>query len=343
MLALAATADHNGRWAVTGNKDLPEGAMRVVVRQTVEGTPSEWFQSGRFMVERKTELEVPTVLYPSVGQQVGRWPMFSGTGEPGAEVLIVKQNAMSTELGRARVGRDGRWSLRSRVQLPVATTRYVCSVRQSRDGVISPWLVPNPGFVVTQVAPDFERPVIDKPVDNATQELERIPEFSGKGMPGAELKVYARGINNVLTTTRVDAQGNWTVRSELELAVRPAAYEVYAQQNMDGQRSALSPIVRFKVEEKLDKPVFTSPAQDAVVSPHAVFHGTALPGTEVRLYKSGSPNSVLGCGIADEQGQWVIVTVALPLGDFRIGGRVYRGDIFSPWMTELKLKVIDGG
>ncbi|MNQ44846.1 hypothetical protein D3C85_586150 [compost metagenome] len=339
-----ATADHNGRWAVTGYKDLPEGAMRVVVREKMDDKPpSEWMQSGRFMVERKTELDPPTVLHPSVGQQVGRWPMFSGTGEPGAEVLIIKQNSMSTELGRALVARNGQWSLRSKIQLPVATTPYVCSVRQSRDGATSPWLLPHPGFVVTQVSPDFAPPIIDRPADNAAQVLERMPEFSGKGMPGAELKVYARGINNALTTTRVDAEGDWTVRSELELAVWPAAYEVYAQQSMDGQLSALSPIVRFKVEEKLDKPVVTSPAQDALVSPHAVFHGTALPGAEVRLYKSGVPSSVLGRGIADEQGQWVIVTVALPLGAFRIGGAAYRGGVFSGWMTDFRLNVIDGG
>ncbi|MNX26857.1 hypothetical protein D3C86_569350 [compost metagenome] len=338
-----ATADHNGRWAVTGYKDLPEGAMRVVVREKMDDKPpSEWMQSGRFMVERKTELDPPTVLHPSVGQQVGRWPMFSGTGEPGAEVLIIKQNSMSTELGRALVARNGQWSLRSKIQLPVATTPYVCSVRQSRDGATSPWLLPHPGFVVTQVASGFERPTIDKPVDNAAEALERIPVFSGRGMPGASLRV--RRDNAVhLALTRVDAQGNWTVRSELELAVQAEGYVIDAYQNMDGQQSKRSNLVLFKVEEKLDKPVVTSPAQDALVSPHAVFHGTALPGAEVRLYKSGVPSSVLGRGIADEQGQWVIVTVALPLGAFRIGGAAYRGGVFSGWMTDFRLNVIDGG
>ena len=335
-----ATADHRGRWTATGSKDLREGAMRVVVRQTVDGTLSDWFQSGRFMVERKTELEAPTVLHPSMDQQVGRWPMFSGTGEPGAEVLIFKDRDMSTNLGRARVARDGRWALRSQIQLPVGN--FVCAVQQSRDGVSSQWLIPKPSFVVTQVASEFERPTIDKPVDNATEALERIPVFSGRGMPGASLRV-SRDNGAPLASTRVDAQGNWTVRSERELAVQAEAYVIDANQSMDGQHSKRSNLVLFKVEEKLDKPVFTSPAQDALVSPHAVFHGTALPGAEVRLYKSGSPNSILGRGIADEQGLWVIVTVALPLGDFQIGGRVYRGDIFSPWMTELKLKVIDGG
>jgi hypothetical protein len=74
-----------------------------------------------------------------------------------------------------------------------------------------------------------------------------------------------------------------------------------------------------------------------------VIRGTALPGGEVRLFETGNPNKVWGRGIADVQGQWVIVTDALPQRDFRMTGRVYKGDLFSPWMTELTLKVLDGG
>lgn len=345
VLAPLTTADANGRWAVTGNKVLREEAMRVGVRQTVDGTPSEWFQSERFMVARKTDgFEAPTVQYPLAGQKVGRWPMFSGSGEPGAEVLIVKESSMSTEFGRTRVDREGRWALRSQIELPVATTPYTYSVRQSRDDVFSLWLLPNRSFVVTQVAVAFEKPIIDKPLDNASQVLERQPLFSGRGVPGAELKVYRYSPSTVLAITRVDAEGNWSVRSEVELNVQTAAHQIWAQQNMDGQLSVFSSTTSFKVEEKLDKPEVTSPSpQKAEVSPHAVIRGTALPGGEVRLFESGKPNTVWGRGIADVQGQWVIVTDALPQRDFRMTGRVYKGDLFSPWMTELTLKVLDGG
>lgn len=342
VLAPATIADAHGRWAVTGNKDLREGAMRVVVRQTVDGTPSEWFESGRFMVERKTaEFEAPAVHYPLLGQEVGRRPMFSGTGEPGAEVLIVKQNAMSTELGRTRVDRNGRWALRSQIELPVAITPYVYSVRQSRDGAISKWLLPHRSLVVTQVAAGFEKPVIDIPVDDATQVLERYPLFAGRGVPGAELKVYQEDEGTVLAITRVDAEGNWSVRNQFSLSQR--VRRISTQQNMDGQLSAWSSTVSFNVAGKLDKPVFTYPSQNAHVSPHAVIRGTALPRGEVRLYQSGNPDKVWGRGVVDGQGQWVIVTEALPLGDFKMVGRVHAGADFSLWTTVLELRVIEGG
>lgn len=44
-------ADNDGRWRVVGKKALPVGAAWVVVRQTLDGTASEWAESGRFMVE----------------------------------------------------------------------------------------------------------------------------------------------------------------------------------------------------------------------------------------------------------------------------------------------------
>jgi hypothetical protein len=167
--------------------------------------------------------------------------------------------------------------------------------------------------------------------------------FAGQGMPGAELKVYRHNTAQVLATTRVDAQGNWWVRCEVELSVQAAAHLVSARQSMDGRDSVLSPAVSFKVEEKLDKPVFTSPSQNAQVSPHAVIRGTALPGGEVRLYKSGNSNQVWGRGVADGQGQWVIVTEALPLGDFKMVGRVHKEADVSLWTTALDLRVIEGG
>lgn len=344
VLAPATIADDSGRWTVTGNKDLPEGAMRVMARQTVDGTPSEWFESGRFMVERKTAgFDAPVVHFPHVGQEVGRWPMFSGTGEPGAEVLIVKENSMSTELGRTRVDRDGRWALRSQIELPVANTTYRYSVRQSRDGAISAWLLPHPGFIVKQVAEAFESPTILKPVNDASQSLERLPLFAGQGVPGAELKVYRHGSSQVLASTRVDAQGNWSVRCEVELSVQTAAHQVSARQFMDGRESVLSSVVSFNVEEKLDKPVFTYPPQNSDVSPHAVIRGTALPGGEVRLYKSGNSSRVWGSGVVDGQGHWEVVTDAMPLGSFSMVARVYMGAAYSQWTTALSLKVSNIG
>ena len=344
VLAPPVEADADGRWAVPGNKDLPVGATRVVIRQTVEGTPSEWTESGRFMVERKTSLEVPTVDFPQVGQTVGRRPMFSGTGEPGAEIFICKENDRNTVLGTVRVDRNGSWAARSQIELPVAATPYTYSVYQSRDGATSGWITPNRTVVVAQVAAGFEKPVIEQPLNNATQELERLPLFSGTGVPGAELKVYRHSSADIYATTRVDARGRWSVRSQVELPVQDDAHRIAAQQNMDGQDSAWSGVViHFKVAEKIDLPVFTDPQQDAHVAPRAVIRGTALPGALVNLVEAHNPYVNWGSGITDDLGQWVIVTRDLPLRDFTLTGKANKNGTYSGWMASLEVQVIDGG
>jgi len=344
VLAPPTEADNDGRWAVVGNKALPVGAARVIMRQTVDGKASEWAESGRFMVERKPgQFEAPTVGFPLNGQKVGRWPMFSGMGEPGADIFICKVRDMNEVLATTRVDRNGKWAARSQIELPVAGSAYTYSVRQSRDGATSNWLLPNRTVEVIQVPDAFERPIIDLPVNDAAQELERMPPFAGRGMPGAELNVYLYpGQTTVLATTTVDAQGNWSVRCAVELAVQTDAHRIWARQSMDDKLSAMSgALIQFKVAEKIDRPVIVSPVANAQISPREVIRGTAMPGVEVRLYRAGNPGVVWGKGVADARGQWVIVMDGLPLGDFKMAGRGYKDTLLSPSMLETDFTVID--
>jgi hypothetical protein len=344
VLAPAAIADTDGRWSVVGNKDLPEGPMRVVVSQNFNGVRSEGFESARFIVERKTAgFEAPSVNYPLAGQSVGRYPMFSGSGEPGAEVLIVKEGSVATELGRTRVGRDGRWALHSQIQLPVSATPYVYSVRQSRDGAVSAWLLPHRSLVVTQVGAEFEKPFIDEPTDDGNQILESQPLLAGRGVPGAGIYFKYDDEETQLAATQVNADGKWSVRTRVPLLPREAPYRISARHGMDGQVSQWSSTTSFKVDDRLALFVVSSPQRGAGVSPRAVFRGTAMPGGEVRLYQWGYPARIWGRGIADAQGQWVIVTEALPLGRFVMGGRLYKGTVVSPALPEFELNVIDAG
>ncbi|WP_339522219.1 hypothetical protein [Pseudomonas sp. EL_65y_Pfl2_R96] len=343
VLAPATEADAYGRWAVVGNKDLPVGAARVIVRQTVDGKASEWAESGRFMVERKTaQFEAPTVQFPLVEQEVGRRPMFSGGGEPGAEIFICKVNDMNTVLATTRVDRNGKWAVRSQIELPVAESVYTYSVRQSRDGVVSKWLLPNRNVKVIQMP--VERVIVDQPVNDAAQELERRPVFAGRGIAGAEVQVIEDQTETVYATTTVNAQGYWSVRCEVELTVQETAHQINVRQSMDGQDSPwLSTAIGFKVADEIDHPEIASPVADAQISPHEVIRGTAMPGVEVRLYRSGNGNVIWGKGVADALGQWVIVTGGLPLGGFRMGGKGYKDTLQSPWMLERDFTVIDAG
>ncbi|QAX86593.1 hypothetical protein C2E19_23320 [Pseudomonas sp. DTU12.3] len=343
VLAPAAIADTDGRWSVVGNKDLPEGPMRVVVSQNFNGVRSEGFESARFIVERKTAgFEAPSVNYPLAGQSVGRYPMFSGSGEPGAEVLIVKEGSVATELGRTRVGRDGRWALRAQIQLPVSAALYFYSVRQSRDGAISAWLLPHRSLVVTQVEAGFEKPLIDEPYDDANQILEGQPLFAGRGVPGADLYIAYEGEVTLLAVTQVNAEGKWSVRGRISLPPREAPYRISAQQSMDGQVSQSSSTISFKVDDRLALFVVSSPQRGAEVSSYAVFHGTGLPGGEVRLYRWADPARIRGQGIVDSKGHWVIVTDALSAGRFVIGGYICKGTVVSPSLPEFELNVING-
>ncbi|MHC8409917.1 Ig-like domain-containing protein [Pseudomonas sp. Hz4] len=345
VLAPSTEADALGLWAVTGNKDLPVGEARVQVCQTLEGRRSEWVLSGRFMVERMAAgVEIPPIDFPMVGQEVGRYPMFSGTGVPGAEVTIITAFNAGDVLGTALIDRHGKWALRSEKELPVAQTLYSYSVRQCRDNVCSVWSPPGLTIKVIQVPAGFTPPNIELPDDDEAQVLERRPMFAGTGMPGAEVKVHKAQAATVYATARVDAEGKWSARCEVELPVLDVPHVLQAQQTMDGQDSTfMGTVRRFKVAGKIAPPVFVSPSEGAHVPINAVIRGTAMPGAEIRLYQSGNPNKIVGAGITDEQGHWVLVTGPLPVGAYQVTGKGFKGELVSGWMAARKFTVFEAG
>jgi len=340
VLAPSTVADANGRWAVQGNKDLPVGPARVAVRQTTaQGKESEWAISPRFIVERVTTLDFPAVAEPRAGQEVGLKPMFIGTGEPGAVLQIVKNQA-GTVLVTTRVDRDGNWAAQSEQTLPLGDFPF--SAQQSRDGVFSPWM-PYRTIKVIQASAGFAKPVITQPLNDPNQVLERRPIFAGTGMPGAELRIYRHTTLDVYATTRVDARGNWSVRCAVELAVQTAAHQMAARQSIDGQDSQWSGIaINFKVANKLNPPEFISPVNDAEVSTHMVVRGTALPGAEVHIHKGGDGNNIWGRGVADEEGRWIVV-VSVPTGKFTFAARAVKGTNMSGWAVARTVNVVDMG
>ncbi|AWM93941.1 hypothetical protein DJ564_25755 [Pseudomonas sp. 31-12] len=340
LLAEPTVADENGRWSVWGNKDLLEGAVWVVIRQTLDGIDSEWVESGRFMVERMpANFEAPTVTFPLIGQKAGQCPMFEGTGVRGSEVHIFKKGNGNVVVARARVDRYGAWAVRSQIELPVGDD-YECSVHQTRDGATSKWLVPDRKFNVIQVSAGFAAPIIEAPQNDPLKTQEQLPEFSGTGVVGAEVVVRIYNKPDVLAKTIVDARNKWRVRSEVVMGV--GGHEIVVEQFRDGQRSASSR-VSFTVAEKLDLPVFGSPDQYAHISPDGVVKGTALPGTTVRLVESGNPVVEYGNSVADAQGRWLIVLQGLPLKEISLTGEGINNQMRARWMAPLVLKVINAG
>lgn len=341
LLAEPTVADENGRWSVWGNQDLVEGAVWVVMRQTLDGRLSEWVESGRFMVERMPAgFEAPTVTFPLHGQEVGRWPMFKGTGVPGSEVTIFKKGDSNTALGSAKVHRNGEWEVRSQIELPVADN-YECSVRQTRDGVTSAWLIPDRKFDVIQVPDGFGAAIIQAPQNDSSESHEQQPEFSGTGLAGAEVVIRLYNKTDVLAKTLVDAQGKWRVRSEVVMTVGP--HEIVADQYRDGQCSTLSNTVTFTVAEKLYVPIIVSPNDNAHITPDGVIEGRALPGTVVRLVDASHVSVAYGTGVTDAQGRWLIVLKGLPVRKISLIGDGKKNELKAHWILARVFRVIDVG
>ncbi|MGZ7455285.1 hypothetical protein ACXPVS_00300 [Pseudomonas sp. Ma2-10] len=335
----STTADAYGRWEIQSSQTLPEGACRVVVQQISGGVVSERVESGRFMVEKlPRDFTAPTIDYPKPGDRVGRKPVMSGSGVPGAYVQIFKAGVL-TELAGGFVDREGRWTASFTAALPVGA--FTCSVRQLRDDVSSALRLSNQALTVVQVPANFPGPVIIGPQMN--EQVEVQPLISGTGMPGARIDVHKHNnLTQVEASAIVDAQGVWSVRLPV-LTVGP--HQIVARQFIDGQLSVFFGPINVTVTNTIRPLVMLSPQSNAQVPPRPLIRGIALPGATVNLRENGDGNTGYGTGVADAQGHWaIVVTRTLPIGPFVITGNVTKAGTPSGWMpVPVRLRVVNAG
>jgi hypothetical protein len=338
LVLASTTADPNGRWEIQSSQMLPEGACRVVVQQNFGGVVSEWVESARFTVEKMTkDFTAPTVDYPKPGDRVGRKPVMSGSGVPGAQVLIYNAGDLDPLAG-GFVDCEGRWTARFNAALPVGGGTY--SVRQFRDGVLSAFRLPNQTFNVVQVAASFPGPVITGPQMN--EQVEVQPLVSGTGMPGARVDVHKYNNPQVQASATVNAQGVWSLRLPV-LAVGP--HQVVARQFLDDRFSVYCAPINVTVTNTIRPLVVLSPQSNAQVPPRPLIRGIALPGATVNLRKDSDSQTDYGTGVADAQGHWaIVVTRTLPIGPFVITGNVTKAGTTSGWMpVPVRLWVVNAG
>lgn len=180
------TVAPDGTWTSTVT-DLTLGENTVTVSQKVDGQAS----GSTSMTINRSEIEAdPVVIGDVVVDQDERSATMSGSGEPGAEIVVTVGDATET----VTVAPDGTWTATVK-PLPAGTSTI--TVTQKVDGK-------GAGTASTEVSIDAVAPAVNAPVVNNE---EKSATFTGTGEPGAQVEVTVAGKAETVT---VAPDGTWT-------------------------------------------------------------------------------------------------------------------------------------
>ncbi|MFJ4351445.1 hypothetical protein ACIPZ5_11110 [Pseudomonas sp. NPDC089428] len=281
------------------------------------------------------KIAAPALLTPAPGGISTTYPVFSGTGIPGAEIKVVKSQAPETVIATTQVDAHGNWSVLPYSELPQGG--YSVSVRQHIEDAASSWS-PNVAFTIEKLEtipqPQIEAPAVDT-------ETGLYPIISGTALPGAMVRVTrSHDPGGALGKAQANANGEWAV--PLTQSLPEGNYSVSATQTLANMQSAWSANRRFKVIAAIEAPLITEPQANAQTGNRPLISGTALPGAIVTVYRSNQPGTVLGSASVDASGYWSIrVLDALPSGDYSISSRQnVRGNL-SAFSLNVRFKIVD--
>ncbi|UWF52170.1 Tc toxin subunit A [Pseudomonas sp. N3-W] len=189
---------------------------------------------------------------------------------------------------------------------------------------------------------DAPPPVLLYPANDDDVEVQ--PLLTGTGSPSAQIYVFEGQEGALLARTSVGDDGTWSVRFAEPLSMGPHLFSV-KQRHID-TTEAWATDVRVTVTDYVAAPQIVSPIMNAKVGPSAWIEGLGLPGTEIRVVKSGTPSMVFARGNVGEDGRWRIqIRPPLPVDQYLCGAALYKDDdIKSGWMIDDHLiNVVDRG
>ncbi|HCR0909139.1 TPA: Biofilm associated protein A, partial [Enterobacter cloacae] len=193
---------------------------------------------------------------------------------------------------------------------------------------------PSPGISFT-VDPDPNQVTVGEVVDDqgpivgnlkpGTVTDDARPELSGKGKPGSTVTIMDG--DDVLGSTVVDPDGNWTFTPEQDLADGDHSLTVISKD--PAGNDVTSPSFDISVDTVApEKPVIGVATDDVGSSrgdlssgsttddANPTFKGSAEPGSRVDIYDNGE---LIGSTMVDENGGWQFTpTTALPEGEHHI-------------------------
>ena len=332
------TADSNGKWAFTPDSALADGKHTFTVTATDAAGNAR--TSGSFPIVIDTAAPAPAeniVINDNVGDKQGpvgsgdttddQSPTLSGEAEPGSTVDIYDNDE---KIGSVIVDDEGKWSYTPEKPLDKGDHEITTTVTDPSGNTSEPspgisfTVDPDPNQVTVGEVVDDQGPIVGNLKPGTVTDDVR-PELSGKGKPGSTVTI--KDGDDVLGSTVVDPDGNWTFTPEQDLADGDHSLTVVSTDPAGNE--ATSPSFDITVDATApEKPVLGSATDDVGTirgdlsnggttdDANPTFNGTAEPGSRVDIYDNGEH---IGSTIADDKGAWQFTpTTPLPEGEHHI-------------------------
>ena len=334
----SVTADSNGKWTFTPDAALADGKHTFTVNATDAAGNSR--TSGSFPIVIDTTAPAPAeniILDDNVGDKQGpvgegdttddQAPTLSGEAEPGSVVDIYDNDE---KIGSVIVDDEGQWSYTPDKPLDKGDHELTTTVTDPSGNTSEPspgisfTVDPDPNQVTVGEVVDDQGPIVGnlKP-GNVTDDAR--PELGGKGKPGSTVTI--KDGDDVLGSTVVDPDGNWTFTPEQDLADGDHSLTVVSRDPAGNE--VTSPSFDITVDATApEKPVLGSATDDVGTirgdlsngsttdDANPTFNGSAEPGSRVDIYDNGEH---IGSTIADDKGAWQFTpTTPLPEGEHHI-------------------------
>jgi len=332
------TADSNGKWTFTPDTELADGKHTFTVTATDAAGNAR--TSGTFPIVIDTTAPAPAdniILDDNVGDKQGpvgegdttddQSPTLSGEAEPGSVVDIYDNDE---KIGSVIVDDEGKWSYTPDKPLDKGDHELTTTVTDPSGNTSEPspgisfTVDPDPNQVTVGEVVDDQGPIVGnlKP-GNVTDDVR--PELGGKGKPGSTVTI--KDGDDVLGSTVVDPDGNWTFTPEQDLADGDHSLTVVSKDPAGNE--VTSPSFDITVDATApEKPVLGSATDDVGTirgdlsngsttdDANPTFNGSAEPGSRVDIYDNGEH---IGSTVADDKGAWQFTpTTPLPEGEHHI-------------------------
>ncbi|MBN8615677.1 MAG: hypothetical protein J0L92_34095, partial [Deltaproteobacteria bacterium] len=283
------TADASGNWSFTPATAMAEGTATVTATATddlgnvTRDTTTVTIDTSTFVtITGPTEGSVTSDLTPSI----------TGTGEPGAMVDVIVDEAV---IGTVTVAADGTWTLDVPTALMPGTHRVRAEALDAGGHRAS---APNVTFRVD------DSTFVDVTTPTGTTR-DSTPSIGGTGEAGASVTVMVGGMT--LTTT-VAADGTWSV-TPTTLTDGPYTANVTA---MDADGHTATDTTSFVLDTVTSVDFLQPGDQGAIGDTTPELSGTGEPGATVVVSMDGT---AVGTVTVDAEGNWtLLVPTALTEG-----------------------------